>query len=309
MSTLTWSVESVVIGLWALVLSSFDPNPFHTFVTRCHILISGITLAFHLLASARMLPIGHSVSEAFVCAVFSLFTIYLIVLLDSRNYSDPKLFSLPVLGGFLPLDGCIGIGWFGASIISALGMALSEAGRPSKLMFHHFGYHMLIVPPSFLVFWLYNYNATTTEPVSESIRLFNQGAAVSHFAYAIVLICIWGFFIVLQATGECIYFSAEWPSMEAITTRYVISTIFKTTGRAACILIPLSALFSVSTNSQLILIWVLIGIGIANSFDWLQIVDWILGKRYQPAPVALDSKFHYSAIQDPAALALHFKDV
>jgi hypothetical protein len=306
MSTLIWSVESVIIGLWALVLTSFDPNPFHTFMARCHVLIAGFTLAFQLLVSARLLPVGHSISEAFVCAVFGLFTMYLIVLLDSKNYEDPRLFSLPVLERFLPLDGCIGIGWFGASIISALGMALSETGRPSKLMFHHFGYHMLVVPPSFLVFWLYNYDATATEPVSETIQMFSQGAAVSHFVYAIVLVCIWGVFIVLQATGECIYFSAEWPAMEAITMRYVISTAFKTAGRAACILIPLSALFSVRTNSQLILISILICIGIANSFDWLQIIDWLLGKTYPPT---LEMESKYNSIQDPAALSLHFKEV
>jgi len=308
MSALIWAVESVVIGLWALVLSSFNPNPFHTFIARCHVLIAGFTLALQLLVSARMLPIGHSVSEAFVCAVFSLFTLYLTVLLDSRNYSDTHLFSLPVLGGFLPLDGCIGIGWFGASIISALGMALCERGRPAKLMLHHFGYHMLIVPPSFLVFWLYNYDAKTVEPVSQSIKLFNQGAIVSHFVYAMVLMSIWIVFIVLQATGECIQFGAEWPSTTTITVRYVVSTVVKTLGRAACILIPLSALFSVRSNSQVILIWVLIAIGLANSFDWLQILDWILGKTNE-APPTLESRFQYTTIQDPAALNLHFKEV
>lgn len=306
MSILTWSVESAVLGLWALALSSINPNPFHTFIARAHVFISAFTLAVQLLASARLLPIHYAVAEAFVCTVFSLFLMYLVVLFDSQNYTNNALFSFPVIDRFIPLDGCICVGWFCASIISALGMSLSERGRATNLMFHRFGYHMLIVPPSFLALWLYNYNANNADPISHTTTILNQGVAVSRFAYTMVLIGIWGVYIVLQATGECILFGAEWPATTQITWRYVLSAIVKFLGRAACILIPVSALFSVRTAAQIILFWVLIGIGVLNAYDWLQPLNWMFGTY--TLPQTFTSKFE-SKTADPAAVTLHFKDI
>lgn len=306
--TLTWSVESVILGMWALALASVNPNPFHTFVARCHLILSGFTLVAQLIVSARVLPVAHAISEAFACAVFGLLAMYLTVLLDSKNYSDPRLFSFSVLGQFVPLDGCVGIGWFCTAIISVLGMALSERGRPTKLMLHPFGYHMLIVPPSFLVFWLYNYNATATDPVSQTMHMF---AVAGHFVYALVLIGLWGVFILLQATGEWI----QWPNTandERITLRYVTAMAIKIMGSAACIVIPVSALFSVRTNAQAILFWVFIGVGVANTYDWLQIVDWVFRKTssssHQEFVAPLQPSDGITSRMDPAALMLHFKE-
>jgi hypothetical protein len=209
MSALVWSVESVVIGLWALVFVQFVSNPLHTFVARTQLIIAGATLLMQLINTARVLPAVHAISEAYVSAVSGLFIAYLMVLLDPDNYSNPKLFSMGVFGGFLPIDACVALGWFSAALISGIGMALSERGRPSKLMFHHFGYHMLIVPPSFLVFWLYNYDgASTAEPLSQAVQFLYSGARITHFVYTLLLICIWGVFIVLQATGELLQFEA-----------------------------------------------------------------------------------------------------
>jgi hypothetical protein len=307
MSALIWSVEGVLIGLWALVFVSFASSPFHTFIARAHVLISGATLLFQLINSARVLPVAHAISEAYVCAVSGLFLVYLMVLLDSKNYTDPKLFSLGVLGGFLPADACVCLGWFCAALVSAIGMALSERGRPSRLMFHHFGYHMLIVPPSLLVFWLYNYDGAASEPLSQTIQFIYQGARVTHFIYALVLVCIWGVFIVLQATGEVLQFEAEWPSFAQMTfnggIRYWLSLTFKLLGRFACILIPISAAFTARTTEQVVLAWALVATGGLNAFDWLQLLDRLLSARRPPIAQAEPAGLS-SAAFDPAALPL-----
>lgn len=312
MSALVWSVESVLIGLWALVLVQFGSSPFHNFIARTHLLISGATLLIQLINSSRALPAAHAISEAHVCAVSGLFLMYAVVLLDPDTYTDPKLFSMGVLGGFLPLDACVGLGWFSAAFVSAIGMALSERGRPSKLMFHHFGYHMLIVPPSILVFWLYNYDGKADEPLSQAILLFYKGARITHFFYTVVLIGIWGVFIVLQATGEFLQFEMEWPSFSQMNAngglRYALSIVLKLAGRFACILIPLSATFTANTAAQVILTWALVAIGGLNAFDWLHVVDRFLSTR---RPIAdnrpLESNLLIPpnrTLFDPAALPL-----
>ena len=306
MSALVWAVESVILGLWALVLTSFTSNPFHTFLATSHLIISGFTLITQLYNSARVLTIGHGISESFICAVSSLFLVYLMVILDSKNYTNPKLFSMQVFGGFLPIDACIGIAWFCAAIISAIGMALSERGRVCTLMFHHFGYHMLIVPPSFLIFWLYNYDGTTAEPVSQGISYLYHGVRITHYIYTFVLIGIWGVFVVLQATGELLQFDSEWPDFVRMSAngglRYVLSVFLKLAGRAACVLIPVSAAFSARTGAQAILAWTLAGIGVANSFDWVDFLDRILqGRRVQQQPSSFETP---RPSFDPAALSL-----
>ena len=304
MSALVWAVESAILGLWALVFSLYS-NPFHTFIARSHASISGVTLAAHLFCAARDLDIGHEISEAFVCAVTGLWLMYTVALMDAGNYTT--LFTMPVLDGFLPLDGCIGLGWFSAAFVSALGMALSHRGRKCKLMFHHFGYHMIIVPPSFLVFWLYNYDGRAAEPVSQAIQFFYDGIEMTHFIYSLVLAGLWGVFIVLQATGEMLQFELDWPSFSDMSAngwlRYALSVLLKSAGRLACILIPISAALTANTKAQIILAWVLTGIGTANLFDWLRVVDGVLGKR-EAEPES--PSIHINS--DPAALSLRWRD-
>ena len=311
MAALVWSVESVVLGLWALVFSRYS-NPFHAFIAYCHLLISGFTLVAQLFAAARDLPIRHAISDAFVCAVSALFLVYLMALFDASN---PALFSMPIIGELLPLDGCIGVAWFCAAFVSAIGMALCERGRRCTLMFHHFGYHMLIVLPSFLVFWLYNYDATASEPVSEAIAYLYHGIRITHFLYTMVLVGIWATFVVLQATGECLRFEAEWPDFERMSAngglRYTLSVFLKLAGRAACVLIPVSAALTAKTGAQIALAWVLTGIGSLNALDWLKLMDRILGKRSDLPPLSEDSesrplalRFRQSFYMDPAAVTL-----
>jgi hypothetical protein len=296
MSALVWSVESVFLALWALALASVNPNPLHTFLARSHALLAGFTLMVQLFISARLLAMGHAVSEAFVCAVSALFVVYLVVLFDSRNYADPLLFSYFVHSDFLPLDACVGIGWFAAALISALGMALSDRERPSRLMFHQFGFHMLIVPPSFLVFWLYS--------ATDSTILF--GARVTYAIYCVVLLAIWVVFIVLQAVGESLLTYANWPDGDP---RRIVMWVLRLVGQWACVLIAVSALFIVRTGTQTALVWTLIGIGIVNAVDWIWMLDWILtgggdaGEQQDGSPSNT-----FGARLDPAALALHIKE-
>lgn len=284
---LVWAVESAVLGLWALALSAFS-TPFHVFLARCHASIAALTLLAHLLCAARQLDAGHAISEAFVCAVSGLLLMYVMALLDP----SPALFALPSVDGLLPLDGCIGLGWFSAAAVSALGMALSHRGRPCKLMFHHHGYHMAIVPPSFLVLWLYNYDGQAAEPVSQAIQFFYEGIRVTHWLYTLTLAGLWGVFIVLQATGEALP-SGRFP--------HALAVVLKFAGRSACVLIPVSAALTARTNGQAILAWVLAGIGAANVADWL----WMVDRTFGAAPV--EAEDDGPPPPDPAAVMLRWK--
>ena len=109
-------------------------------------LVSSFTLVLHLFIKARDLVVGSAVSQAFVCAVSSLFLSYVSMLvfyamgpydksgskanyfnvdgLDSVSVSRSKYFKLPLVGLFT-LDACIGLAWFVAAFISSLGMAFS----------------------------------------------------------------------------------------------------------------------------------------------------------------------------------------
>lgn len=300
---LVWAVESGLLGLWALVLAEFS-TPFHSFIAYSHSAIALFTLLMQLLAAARSLDIGPAVAEAFVCAVSGLLCVYIMALLDPGNYT--LLFSMPVVEGLLPMDACIGLGWFSAALASAMGMALSGRGRKRALMFHHFGYHMLIVPPSFLVFWLYNYDGQASEPVSQAIAFLYQGVRITHWLYTLVLAGLWAAFVVLQATGESLQLEGEWPDFSEMTARgeirWYLSVALKLAGRLACVLIPISAAFTARTRPQVILSWILTGIGGLNAVDWLHYVDRIFSKtEAEPLP---DPSPQFTRIFDPAALSL-----
>jgi len=267
MSALVWATESTILGLWALVYSLYS-NPFHAFIARSHVLISGLTLILHLTATARNLPIDQAISEAFVCAVSSLLLMYVIVLLDPSKYS--AFFTMSTIE-LIPLDGCIGLAWFAAVFVSALGMALCERGRKSSLMFHHFGYHMLVVPPSFLILWLYDYDGSVKEPISSAIGMIQSSA---HQVFFAILSILWGLFIFLQATGEGInQFEHGW-SCADIWVYTFPSQLFKFLGRTLPVLIAFSATVASQTTSQTILSWVLMGIAAANSLDFIDFGAW-----------------------------------
>ena len=149
-SVLVWSTESVLLGLWALVFSTYS-TPLHVFVARSHLLISSFTLVLHLYVKARGLVIGSAISQAFVCAVSALFLVYVSLLCAENSMS--RFFKMPSVG-WLTLDACIGLAWFVVAFISSIGMALSFLKREStgssvkcSLMFHSYGLHLVIILP------------------------------------------------------------------------------------------------------------------------------------------------------------------
>jgi hypothetical protein len=169
-SVLIWSIESVLLGLWALVLSSYS-TPFHVFIAKSHVLISSFTLIVQIYVKARRLVVGSAVSQAFVCAVSSLFISYISMIVlhgtgsvsDNNNYSmstRTKYFKLPLVG-FITLDACVGLGWLTAAFISSLGMAFSFVEKENtttttkpvtvSLMFHPYGLHLLVIIPCLVI--------------------------------------------------------------------------------------------------------------------------------------------------------------
>jgi len=211
---------------------------------------------------------------------------------------------LPVVANTLPLDAWVGLGWFVAAATSALGLGLGWPGRRSRLMFHHFGYHMLIIGPSFLALWLYG-----AAPASALSWLIG-GRDVTYTLYLMMLIGAWGAFVVLQATGE----ATSGPSW----ARWVLSGWLKLAGRAACVLIAVSGLVSVRTGSQTVLMSVLVGVAAANAVDWVWALEWVLrktsesanerGSSSQPQSGFVDARIAPPQQRgDPAALALRIK--
>ena len=159
-SVMIWSVESVLLGLWALVLSSYS-TPLHVFIARSHVSISSFTMILHLYVKARGLVVGSAVAQAFVCAVTALFLVYLLVLFADGSGSDPMFFNMPSVGVF-SLDACVGLAWFTAAMISAMGMALSFTQKESDevparktfLMFHTHGFHLVVGVPCLAICYL-----------------------------------------------------------------------------------------------------------------------------------------------------------
>ena len=308
MSSLVWAVESAVLGAWALVLSSYS-TPFHVFIARSHSLIAGFTLILQLISTARDLPVGHAISEAFVCAVTSLLLVYVATLLDTANHT--RFFSMSS-AGLLPMDAVIGLAWFCAAFTSALGMALSAVGKEGKkasLMFHQYGYHMSIVLPSLLMLWLYNYNARD-EFVSKGIKAMGN-FNVTHTVLFITYSGIWGWFIVAQFIGEGLFtMGKEWPSSwsemsyESIAA-YIAASAVKFLGRGGCVLIPLSAVFVANTFAQTIMGWAMVGVAGAYAVDLMGMFDNVVGKREKNEDTgqpAMEGEF--IGFNDPAAVVM-----
>lgn len=292
MSALVWSVESALLGVWALVFSLYS-TPFHAFIARSHALIGGVTLLLQLISTARDLPTGHAISEAFVCAVTSLALVYAAAVLDTANHA--RFFSMPSLGGVLPLDAAIGAAWFCAAMTSAMGMALSGVKKAENqraaLMFHQYGYHMSVVLPSLLMLWLYNYDAkNTSEPVYKGINIATKnGVSITHTLLFVVYACIWGWFVAAQFMGEGVLtMGKEWPEWELMSggtmMAYFLAATLKFLGRSGCVLIPLSATFSAHTSAQTIMAWVLTGVAAMYALDLMGMVDGLFGKRHAQTP-------------------------
>jgi hypothetical protein len=305
MSALVWSVESVLLGVWALLLS-LNSTSFHSFIACSHVVIAGITLILQLIAAARDLPIKHAVSESFACAVTALALVYTAAILDTDNH--PRFFSMSSAGGMLPIDAVIGIAWFCAAVTSATGMALSgvkqSQDQRAALMFHQYGYHMSVVLPSLFMLWLYNYDAKNkSEPVYKGIQfVVNNDITITHTILFIVYTGLWGWFVVTQFLGEgFLTMGSEWPSWKNISSGtlmlYMIASILKFLGRCGCVLIPLSAALTAHTFAQTVMAWSLTGIAAIYATDIMSVVDHIVGVRKSEtmdsptAPVMIESEF------------------
>ena len=296
MSALVWAVESAILGVWALIFS-FHSTPFHAFIARSHSIIAGFTLLLQLISTARDLPVGHAIAEAFVCAVTALLLIYVAALLDTANHT--RFFSMSAAGLF-PLDAAIGVAWFCAATVSATGMALSGVGKPTEdgpkhkasLMFHQYGYHMSIALPSLLMLWLYNYDATSeNEPVYKGIKFVRQNdVTIGHTLIFIVYAGIWGLFVVAQGMGEgLLTMGKQWPAWKDMTpgmyVRYAVSALLKFIGRGGFVLVPLSAVFVAKTNAQVLMAWILVGVAGVYAIDLLGMFDKLVGKKKTPDPI------------------------
>ena len=233
-----------------------------------------------------------AISDASVCAVSALRLVYVMVLLDPSN------------GYVSSLDSFVGLAWFVAALVYALDMALSEQGRKTALMFHHFGYRLRVVAPSLVALWLYDYNTSnSSEPIAQFISLYQTAA---HRVFFLVLICMWGGFVVLQAGRESLKFEARWPDRILscdVGTSYCLYHILKLIGSAGPIIISVSAALSAHTRAQSILAWTLTGKAGVNAFDMLDLLS---------RPKRVDrARDHIVAIcaNDPAAVILGRKIV
>ncbi len=311
MGALVWATEGSLLAGWAVVFSLYTDNAFHKFISLSYAFISALTLVLQLVSAAQAMPVlGHAASESLVCTVSALLLIYIIALMDSSNYST--LFSMPITT-LIPLDALIGLGWFSAVTVSALGMALSERGRKTPLMFHHFGYHMLTVLPSMVILWLYDYGGDKNEPVSMVLRLVHSTA---HSLFFIILAALWGLFIFLQIAGEGInQLGDPWPrSIRQINGDFVlyrlIPAVLKFLGRMFPVLIPVSAAMVASTTPMSILAWTLAGIAAANVFDFIDLFRWLV----QGGPVSEQEEEPSAPLtavlrtSDPAAIPVRWRD-
>jgi hypothetical protein len=184
-SVMVWSVEAVLLGLWAVALAAYS-TPLHVFVARSHLIVSVFTMVLHLYVRARDLIVGSAVSQAFVCFVSALFLGYLSVLLSHGIQSSPAFFSAPSVGP-LTLDACVGLAWFAVAMINGTGMAFSSVekkhegqgdgvgyngspekafaaslgARKTRLMFHSHGLHLVVLIPCLAMVYAINYTKSS----------------------------------------------------------------------------------------------------------------------------------------------------
>ena len=290
---LIWSTESAVLGLWAIALAAYA-SAFHSFVAYSHALLSCLTLAVHLVAVAQNFPIQDVISDAFVCAVSALVLTYVVALSDSNNYTT--LFTYPILGGFLPLDGCVGLAWCTAAEVSAIGMALSVKGRRTPLMLHHCGYHISVVLPAYMVLWVDNYSG----------------------ALLLALTCIWVLFVAFEIAGQVLTpDNVEWSAtLFGQNVNYNLFQSLKLFGRLGPMIISIfgAAAASGRSSSQAVLMWLLAAVAIWNTFDWFELIQHLI-KLSKPAahqseqaasqPTAPYGPLHPTSTADPAAVPMH----
>ena len=260
-SVLIWSIESVLLGLWALVLSAYS-TPFHVFIARSHILISSFTLLLQMYVKARRLVVGSAVSQAFVCAVSSLFISYVSMMVhyamgpyDNSDANEVakrfKFFKLPLVG-LLTLDACIGLAWFIAAFISSLGMAFSFSERnvdhstsedKISMMFHGHGVHLPVVFPCLIMMFA------------------AEGASVD--GNFLVCVVVWGVYVLFMFTNLIIEGKnfESWQGKVYITVNLVFTKYF------LVIFTLLSYMLHAKTFDQKIIVLSLLVVSVVSSLD------------------------------------------
>ena len=262
-SPLIWSVESVILGLWALSFAAYS-TPLHVFVARSHVLISSFTMVLHLVVVARDLVVGSAVSQAFLCAVSALFLTYVSAVLASGvDTIEPKFFKLPSVG-LLRLDAVIGLAWFTVAMLSGLGMALShikkepgmQRARMTLLMFHSYGVHLLVIFPCIVI--IYTANVTLLLDICVIVWL----VYVAYMTVTLFGVDITS--IVLRKNTS--FRSLRWYQMVLFVLFYILHIIF----RFAPIAISLAVLLFVDLRFQpRVLVFCLLGVAVLTSLDAL----------------------------------------
>jgi hypothetical protein len=286
-SALVWSTESVVLGLWALVFSSYS-TPLHVFVARSHVMASSFTLVLHLYVKARNLVVGPAVSHAFVCFVTSLFLSYVTVLFADGSSSDPRYFKMPSVG-LLTLDACIGLAWFIAAIISSIGMAFSEwesgereNGRNRMaLMLHVYGFHLVAIFPSLAI-----------------LLTRKNGVGLNADDLSFFFVIMWVVYIVFmmfKAIGSSLsFFSGDFVNLSSVQKiGYVLLQLCTEFYLVIVTLIMLLLMFAVGNLNQIILVTCLLVISSVKAMDTVLYVPfWALRKFIQiPELPSLDEYF------------------
>lgn len=274
MATLVWAVESVLMGLWALVLSAIFSTPFHRFMAISHLLISSLTAVVALLIVSRNPARAFPVAQAFNCAVTALVLVYVAVLLHPPSYA--AAFNSPDVG-ILPLAGCVGLAWALASLLSATGMALGDSTQKSTLFLHPFGYHLPAVLPC--VFITLRSGVVWLSVIEFIIWLAFAGG---HLFSAYIPTDV--------TTEEQIprKFTArirEFFTCEGLTPRQIGFRVMKLTlriikfvARVACVLVPVLMWLACDKTADVnVLALTTIIIAGMNFLSWASVLDWLLG--------------------------------
>ena len=277
-SVLVWSVESVLLGLWALVFSSYS-TPLHVFVAKSHVFISLVTLILHLYVKSRGLVVGSAVSQAFVCAVTTLFVTYLSALLSDGSGSEPKFFKMPSVG-LLTLDACIGLAWFIVSLISSLGMAFSFSHDGSKLIVHD---ESKPTSKLFLMFHLYGFHLVVIFPCLAI--LYGAGFSSNEFQFVLEVglggLCLISWIVYIAALFMRIFagdVSQEYSKFKELpVSNKIYLVVSQILTRFCLITVTLITLFTFSTTyGQSVVVLCLFGLSAAFSLDLLYAPYYVL---------------------------------
>ncbi len=264
MATLVWAVESVLMGLWALVLSAIFSTPFHRFMAISHLLISSLTAVVALLIVSRNPARAFPVAQAFNCAVTALVLVYVAVLLHPPSYA--AAFNSPDVG-ILPLAGCVGLAWALASLLSATGMALGDSTQKSTLFLHPFGYHLPAVLPCVFI----------------TLRSGMAWLSVIEF---IIWVTFAGVHLYAAWISPGMVSNEEEPDAvkpylnccTGMTYTRIFAYVTKLLARVACVLVPvlmwLACDKTADVNALALTTIIIAGM---NFLSWASAMDWLLG--------------------------------